>query len=92
MGPMGTYHIFGDGGTPMGMGGMFNDAEAPQPHWLYYFSTADIDAAMARVTAADGKIVREPTQVPGGAWIIHALDPARGLFALVGMRNAGTGA
>ncbi|HEY0146087.1 MAG TPA: VOC family protein [Methylovirgula sp.] len=88
MGPIGTYHIFGDENAPMGMGGIFNDAEAPQPHWLYYFMVADIDAAIARVTAAGGKIIREPMQVPGGAWIIHARDPQTGLFALVGMRSA----
>jgi predicted enzyme related to lactoylglutathione lyase len=88
MGPIGTYHIFGDENAPMGMGGIFNDAEAPQPHWLYYFMVADIDAAIARVTAAGGRIIREPTQVPGGAWIIHARDPQTGLFALVGMRDA----
>jgi uncharacterized protein len=89
MGPIGTYHLFGDESTPMGAGGIFNDAEAPQPHWLYYFATPDIDAAVERVKDAGGKIIREPTQVPGAAWIVHAHDPQSGLFALVGMRSAG---
>ncbi len=88
MGPAGSYHIFGNENTPMGIGGMFNDPEARHPHWLYYFVTADIDAAVARVKTAGGKIVREPTEVPGGAWVIHGQDPQGALFALVGMRSA----
>jgi uncharacterized protein len=92
MGPIGTYHLFGDESSPMGLGGMFNDPEAPHPYWLYYFATADIDAAMERVKAAGGKIIREPTQVPGGAWIIHGRDPQGAVFALVGMREANAAA
>jgi predicted enzyme related to lactoylglutathione lyase len=92
MGPIGTYHLFGDESSPMGLGGMFNDPEAPHPYWLYYFATADIDSAMERVKAAGGKIIREPTQVPGGAWIIHGRDPQGAVFALVGMREANAAA
>ncbi len=92
MGPIGTYHIFGGEGTPMGMGGIFNDTEAPQPPWLYYFTPADIDAAVPRVKAAGGQIVREPTQVPGGAWIVQGRDPQGAVFALVGMREANAAA
>lgn len=92
MGPIGTYHLFGDEGAPMGMGGIFKDAEAPHPYWLYYFATADIDAALARVKAAGDKVVREPTEVPGGAWIIHGRDPQGAVFAMVGMRVANAAA
>jgi hypothetical protein len=87
MGPMGAYHIFGDESMPMGMGGMFNDPNAPQPYWLYYFAVADIDAAMARVTASGGSVQIGPREVPGGAWIIQATDPQGANFALVGMRS-----
>jgi uncharacterized protein len=92
MGPLGSYQIFGDETSPMGFGGMFKDAEAAHPHWLYYFFVADIDAGVARVKGAGGKIVREPTQVPGGAWIIHGHDPQGALFALVGMREGNAAA
>jgi uncharacterized protein len=92
MGPLGTYQIFGDDTTPMGFGGMFNDTEAAHPYWLYYFFVPDIDAGVARVKAAGGKIVREPAQVPGGAWIIHAHDVLGSLFALVGMRETSAAA
>jgi uncharacterized protein len=92
MGPIGTYQIFGDETTQMGFGGMFSDPEAAHPYWLYYFFVADIDAGVARVKAAGGKIIREPVQVPGGAWIIHGHDTQGTLFALVGMREAGAAA
>lgn len=91
LGPVGTYHIFGDESAPMGFGGIFNKpAEEAQPYWLYYFAVADIDAAAARVTAAGGKISQGPREVPGGAWIIQGGDPQGAAFALVGLRSGGS--
>lgn len=89
LGPLGSYHIFGDDNAAMGFGGMFNDPMSAHPHWLYYFAVADIDAAVARVTAAGGKINQGPQEVPGGAWIIQGVDPQGAAFALVGSRSAG---
>ena len=73
----------------MGFGGMFNDPMSVQPHWLYYFAVADIDAAVGRVVGAGGKVNHGPQEVPGGAWIIQGVDPQGAAFALVGSRNAG---
>ena len=42
-----------------------------------------IDAAAARIAAAGGKVVNGPMEVPGGSWIVNALDPQGALFALV---------
>lgn len=85
MGPIGTYQLFtvGDGA----IGGMMNDAAAPQPYWLFYFSVPSINAALKRVEAGKGKVLHEPMEVPGGAWIIQCLDPQGGMFALVGPRG-----
>jgi predicted enzyme related to lactoylglutathione lyase len=85
MGPMGTYQTFDIGGA--WGGGMMNDAQAPAPFWLYYFSVEDIDAAAARITGAGGTLLQGPHQVPGGSWIVQAHDPQGGLFALVGPRT-----
>ena len=84
MGPLGTYQIFG--GTGQGVGMMTKPVEVPAPFWKYYINVADIDAAVARVQDAGGKIFHGPQQVPGGAWIVQGLDPQDVIFALVGQR------
>jgi predicted enzyme related to lactoylglutathione lyase len=86
MGAMGTYQLFAHGGQAIG--GMFNKPPAvPVPFWLYYFNVGDIDAAIKRVAAGGGKIVKGPMEVPGGAWIIQGLDPQGAMFALVGPKG-----
>jgi uncharacterized protein len=84
MGPMGIYQLFAIRGTPAG--GMFN-SPLPGKSWLFYFSVDDIDAALGRITAAGGKMVREVTEVPGGVFIVQATDPQGALFAVVGPRK-----
>jgi uncharacterized protein len=84
-GAMGHYQQFSAGGETIG--GMFTKAPTlPFPFWLYYFCTADIEAAAQRVEAAGGEIVYGPTEVPGGAWIAHCLDPQGAIFGLLDRR------
>lgn len=86
MGPMGTYQVFKVGGAAMG--GMFNSPGAQAMRfWLYYFNVGDIDAAAQRVGGGGGKIAGDPTQVPGGNWILQAADPQGAVFALLGPRK-----
>lgn len=88
MGPMGTYQLFGLG--ELTLGGMFNKPpEVPATFWLYYFGVSDVDAAAARVTRGGGRVLNGPMEVPGGAWIVQAMDPQGVMFALVGGRAAG---
>ena len=82
MGPMGTYQLFTTGGDAVG-GMMTKPPQVPHPYWGYYINVAAIDAAMARVTAGGGTIVNGPMQVPGGQWIVQAIDPQGAGFALV---------
>ena len=82
MGPMGLYQLFCTGGEAVG-GMMTKMPEMPVAAWLYYFNVDAIDAAAQRVTAAGGKVVNGPMEVPGGSWIINAADPQGALFALV---------
>ncbi|RJF90997.1 VOC family protein [Sphingomonas cavernae] len=84
MGPMGTYQIFNAGKDDLG--GMLDDKEFPHPAWLYYVSVDDIDATLKRVTDKGGKLLYGPSEVPGGMWIINALDPQGAMFAAVGPR------
>ncbi|MBI5086047.1 MAG: VOC family protein [Acidobacteria bacterium] len=86
MGPMGTYQLFTIDGA--GAGAMFNSPAAQQARfWLFYFIVEDIDAAVARVTAAGGKILMGPAPVPENRWIVQATDPQGAMFALLGTRE-----
>lgn len=83
MGEMGIYQIFKVNGQPSG--GMMTkpkDLPAP-PYWGYYFNVDAIDAAVERVNAGGGRVVMGPMEVPGGSWIINAVDPQGAHFSLV---------
>ena len=82
MGPMGTYQLFAAGGAPIG-GMMTKTDEVPAPHWLYYFTVAEIQAAATRVRNGGGQVLNGPQEVPGGMWVLQARDPQGGMFALV---------
>lgn len=83
MGEMGKYHMFN---RPHGMiGGMMNKppemANVP-PNWQIYFRVPDINAATERIKANGGQILNGPMEVPGGDWIVNAMDPQGAAFAL----------
>lgn len=86
MGEMGVYQLFAHSGAAIG-GMMTKPQDVPTPYWIYYFNVTSLDASIERIKAGGGRIVLEPMQVPGDAWIIQALDPQGALFALVGPRN-----
>jgi uncharacterized protein len=83
MGEMGKYHMFN---RPHGMiGGMMNKPPAMAnvpPYWTIYFRVPDINAAAERIKQNGGKIVNGPMEVPGGDWIVNAIDPQGAGFAL----------
>jgi predicted enzyme related to lactoylglutathione lyase len=81
MGPMGTYQLYAAGDE--NLGGMMKhpDPSAP-PAWLYYIQVDSAKAAVERVTAAGGKVMRPPQQVPSGAWVFQALDPHGAAFGI----------
>ena len=71
---------------PHGMiGGMMNKppnmAHVP-PNWQIYFLVSDIPAAIERIKANGGQILNGPMQVPGGDWIVNAMDPQGAAFSL----------
>lgn len=82
LGPMGTYRTFGAG--ERGLGGMMAIPEGnPMPPvWIFYASTSDLGAAVARATAKGGQVVSGPMDVPGGGRIAQLTDPQGALFAL----------
>jgi predicted enzyme related to lactoylglutathione lyase len=84
MGPMGTYQLLRIAGHEIGA---MMTAPDYRSQWRYYVAVEDIDAAIARVTANGGTIGFGPVEVPGGAFVVNAVDPQGAAFALVGVRR-----
>ena len=83
MGEMGKYYMFN---RPHGMiGGMMNKppqmASVP-PNWQIYFRVPDINVAAERIKANGGQILNGPMEVPGGDWVLNAMDPQGAPFSL----------
>jgi uncharacterized protein len=78
---MGVYQQFAAGGQTIG-GMMTKPPTVPVSCWLYYFDVDDIDAAVKRVKAGRGQVLRGPTEVLRG-------NPQGAMFALVGHRGVG---
>ncbi len=90
MGPMGMYQTFSQS-EDTGGGGMMNllpspDTAVPGPFWKFYFTVEDIQAAAETVKGKGGAILHGPVQVPGGGWILQAVDPEGGSFALTALK------
>jgi hypothetical protein len=89
MGPMGKYLLWGRGGKQLG--GMMTkpkDMKTPDgrevpPSWLFYITTDELDAALARATARGARVLNGPMEVPGGQRIVQLMDPQGAAFALV---------
>jgi predicted enzyme related to lactoylglutathione lyase len=82
MGPMGKYRIFGAEGVPMG--GMMDKPEnVPASAWGFYVNVDGLDSAVRRIEANGGQVLMGPHEVPGGRWIVQAMDPQGAAFALV---------
>jgi predicted enzyme related to lactoylglutathione lyase/AcrR family transcriptional regulator len=84
--PMGVYQTFFADDAPMG-GMMTKMPQSPAPFWLFYFNVPALDAAIARVKAAGGKLVNDPMQVPMGRWIAQCADPQGAMFALIASKR-----
>lgn len=85
MGPEhGVYHMYKAAGTERPLGGMSNTAKVMgfPPHWLYYVSVDDLDAAIERVKSHGGEVLNGPMEVPGGDKIAQCRDPQGAVFAL----------
>ncbi|WP_293905848.1 VOC family protein [Phenylobacterium sp.] len=83
MGEMGVYQLFSNQDGQVG-GMMAKPPQIPAPSWLYYFQVGDIEAAKARIAGAGGQATNGPMEVPGGQWIVQAMDPQGAMFAVVG--------
>ncbi|HZO23029.1 MAG TPA: VOC family protein [Steroidobacteraceae bacterium] len=82
MGPMGVYQLISHRGQDVGGIYKARDASTP-PSWLSYTRVADAAKAASAVKANGGRVLNGPMEVPGGSWIVMALDPQGGAFAVV---------
>lgn len=82
----GAYQLFSVSGQTIG--GMFTKpAMVPVPFWLFYFTTADIDAAAQRVRAFGGHVLEGPVEMTGGMRVARCMDPQGAMFALTGAQS-----
>jgi predicted enzyme related to lactoylglutathione lyase len=86
MGEMGVYLTFDIDGVWSG-GMMKRPPQMPMPCWVYYVAVEDIDAAHKRATDNGATTVMGPMEVPGGQWIVQAVDPQKAFFAMVGPKK-----
>jgi uncharacterized protein len=77
-----TFHLPGDPAPLGGMGPMFGAPEGTPPHWLVYFGTADVDAALAAAREHGGSQPMEPHDSPYGR-MGAVMDPFGAVFTLV---------
>jgi predicted enzyme related to lactoylglutathione lyase len=82
MGPNGTYRLFAIHGRQAG-GMMTKPDQCPEPYWGYYFNVDSATAAADRLIGDGGKVLMGPMEVPGGQWIVQAVDPTGAHFAVI---------
>jgi uncharacterized protein len=74
---IGTYWVCKDGDKPVG--GIFDmnkpEFEGLPPHWFAYVAVDDVDARVAKATAAGAKLLRPLFDVPDGGRIAILQDP-----------------
>ena len=87
MGAMGTYDFIDHAGLRIGAI-MQKPPQSPQGAWLFYFGVRSITEAKAAIETGGGKVLNGPHQVPGGDWVVIALDPQGAAFGVVGPQGA----
>jgi predicted enzyme related to lactoylglutathione lyase len=89
MAPGQTYQMFAAAGKNS-IGGIFKKAaEMPGPsQWLPYAVVKDSKAAAKTIATVGGTVVNGPMEVPGGDWIVGAVDPQGVMFAVHSKKQA----
>src|SRR5690606_234765 len=82
--------IFTHGGVEVG--GMYNADPSARPGWLPYVRVEDAGRAAAAVKSAGGRIIKGPSEVPGGHRIAKVVDPVGAAFAVHEFPAAATAA
>lgn len=86
LGEVGVYQLFAIDGVQAG-GLMKRPPQMPVPCWNYYFNVESVGAAATSIRNAGGQVMMGPHQVPGGSWIVMALDPQGVMFSLTSQKQ-----
>jgi predicted enzyme related to lactoylglutathione lyase len=87
MGAMGSYEFIDHAGLRLGAI-MRKPPQSSNAAWLFYFGVHSITAAKAAIEKGGGKVMNGPHQVPGGDWVVIAVDPQGAAFGAVGPEGA----
>ena len=82
MGEHGTYQFIEHDGV--GIGAIMGCMAGAPPRWNHYFLVPSIAGAVAVATERGAQIVHGPMEVPGGQWMVQAIDPQGTFFCLAG--------
>lgn len=80
MGDFGIYLVFGLDGVPKG--GVYTKPADMPASWMNYVAVRDAAKAAKAATAAGGRVINGPMEVPGGDWITQIQDPQGAIFAV----------
>jgi predicted enzyme related to lactoylglutathione lyase len=82
MGEMGDYSFIGHGDEQQ-IGAVMKAPPGAPTDWGFYFRVPDIHAAKAKIEAGGGTVRQGPMEVPGGEFVLQAVDPEGVAFGLV---------
>lgn len=85
MGEMGDYTFIANSDGGDAIGAVMRAPPGVRPGWGFYFRVPAINAAKARIESAGGTVVQGPMEVPGGEWVVNAIDPHGAAFGLVAL-------
>lgn len=86
MGDMGDYCFISQGEEMLGAVMQRQDASQPAM-WLFYFGVKSVTAAKSAIESSGGTVLMGPMEVPGGDWIVVAVDPQGAGFGVVGPKG-----
>lgn len=89
MGPEhGEYEFLRNGGQDFAFGAvMRKPAGMPSSIWVYYFRVGNIDEAVTYIRDKGGQVTNGPMEIPGGDYVLNAIDPQGAMFAIIGKRS-----
>lgn len=86
MGDLGEYAFIDFEGQALG-GIMPLIGETRGAGWQIYFGVPSAVAARDAIVRAGGTVLAEPHEVPGGDWVVIAIDPQGAQFGVVGPKG-----
>lgn len=92
MGAKGEYTYLWSGDRRFGGIVALDAAHGIPSHWVSYVGASDVDAAVARATAAGARVYMPPTDAPGGIRFTTLGDPFGAVFSIIHLPDPATAA